>query len=259
MTTNNHLVNYALFRDCFSASILQRLNLGIPKQQKRRSGKGRKNAVNYTSKAASSSHGDGGTGDAEELAEFIEFLASEVFDILPPALKELSYATFRNDPQLAKKYALSVSSKNVEDFIPNLPPSVTDSIEAYDLLSKSDDLPNLVSSVMIEYIATTTAAPSIWPGAPASVCEICDRGWIPLTYHHLIPKQIHEKALKRHWHDEWRLNSGAWLCRACHSFVHRIASNEELAKDLWAIDLLMVREDVQAWAKWAGRVRWKAK
>ena len=140
-----------------------------------------------------------------------------------------------------------------------MPPSVTDSIEAYGLLSRSTDLANLVSSIIKEYIATATAAPPAWSNTRASACEICDRGWIPLTYHHLIPKQMHEKALKRHWHEEWRLNSVAWLCRACHSFVHRLASNEELAKDLWTVDLLMNKEEVRAWAKWVGRVRWKAR
>ncbi|MCJ1404629.1 hypothetical protein MMC11_007855 [Xylographa trunciseda] len=127
-----------------------------------------------------------------------------------------------------------------------MPPSVTDSTEAYGLLPSSTDLQNLVSSVVTEYVATATAAPPIWTNIRASACEICDRDWVPLTYHHLIPKQIHGKAPKRHWHDEWRLNGVAWLFRACHSFVNRIASDEELAKDLWTVDLLMERENVRA-------------
>jgi hypothetical protein len=136
---------------------------------------------------------------------------------------------------------------------------VTDSVEAYDLLPASTDLSSLISSVIPDYIAVVTTPPPIWSNTRASACEICDRGWIPLTYHHLIPKQVHEKALKRRWHEEWKLNSVAWLCRACHSFVHRLAGNEVLAKELYTIDLLLEREEVQAWAKWVGRVRWKAR
>lgn len=34
------------------------------------------------------------------------------------------------------------------------------------------------------------------------------------------------------------LGSVAWLCRACHSFVHRLAGNEELAKGLYTVDLI---------------------
>lgn len=51
----------------------------------------------------------------------------------------------------------------------------------------------------------------------------------------------------------------AWLCRACHSFVHRIASNEELARELFSVEALMEREDVVKWAQWVGKVRWKAR
>ena len=182
-----------------------------------------------------------------------------MFDILPPELKGLSYADLKSDSQIGRKYASIALPEDLEAFVPNMPPSVTESIEAYGLLSRSMDLSIFVLSVIKEYIATVTMAPPIWTNTRASACEICDRQWIPLTYHHLIPKQVHEKALKRHWHDDWRLNSVAWLCRACHSFVHRIASNEELAKDLWTVDLLMSREDVRAWAKWVGRVRWKTR
>jgi len=41
--------------------------------------------------------------------------------------------------------------------------------------------------------------------------------------------------------------------------VHRIAGNEELGKDYWSVERLTEREDVQNWAKWVGRVRWKAR
>lgn len=80
-----------------------------------------------------------------------------------------------------------------------------------------------------------------------------------MTYHHLIPRQMHDKALKRGWHKEWELGKVAWLCRACHSYVHKIATNEELAKDWYDVDLLLEREDVQKWAGWIGKVRWKAR
>jgi hypothetical protein len=51
----------------------------------------------------------------------------------------------------------------------------------------------------------------------------------------------------------------AWLCRACHSFVHGLASNEELAREWWSVENLLGREDVRRWAGWVGGVRWKAR
>lgn len=70
---------------------------------------------------------------------------------------------------------------------------------------------------------------------------------------------MHAKAVKRGWHGEWELGKVAWLCRACHSFVHKIAGNEELAREYYSVELLLEREDVVKWAGWVGKVRWKAK
>ena len=51
----------------------------------------------------------------------------------------------------------------------------------------------------------------------------------------------------------------AWLCRACHSFVHRVAGNEELAREWDSVEKLAEREDVRAFVGWVGRVRWKSR
>jgi DNA polymerase sigma len=70
---------------------------------------------------------------------------------------------------------------------------------------------------------------------------------------------MHQKVLKRGWHTEDQLGNIAWLCRACHSFVHRVATNEELARDWYTVERLEEREDVIAFANWIGGVRWKAR
>jgi hypothetical protein len=68
---------------------------------------------------------------------------------------------------------------------------------------------------------------------------------------------MHAKAVKRGWHGEWELAKVA--CRACHSFVHKVASNEELAREFYSVELLIEREDVVKWAAWVGKIRWKAR
>lgn len=129
----------------------------------------------------------------------------------------------------------------------------------YGLLSASS-LPSFLAAPLAQYIAACTAPPpSATPAVKAAACEICDREHVPLTYHHLVPRAVHDKVLRRGWHDEWRLNSVAWLCRACHSFVHGLAGNEELAREWYTVELLLGREDVQRWAAWMARVRWKAR
>lgn len=113
--------------------------------------------------------------------------------------------------------------------------------------------------MLSEYTSSVTTGPPAWASTRADACEICERDWIPLSYHHLIPRGVHAKVVKKGWHDEWMLNSVAWLCRACHSFVHRMASNEELAREWFTVERICEREDVRDWAMWVGRVRWKAR
>ncbi|OKL59109.1 hypothetical protein UA08_05598 [Talaromyces atroroseus] len=112
-----------------------------------------------------------------------------------------------------------------------IPVSVAESLSVYAILPESLDLTAaFLRPVLTDYITSVTSGPPVWASTRTESCEICERDWIPLSYHHLIPREVHAKVLKRGWHDEWQLNSVAWLCRACHSFVHRMASNEELAR-----------------------------
>ena len=40
----------------------------------------------------------------------------------------------------------------------------------------------------------------------------------------------------------------AWLCRACHTFVHGLAGHEELARELFTVERLLGREEVRRWS-----------
>jgi hypothetical protein len=140
-----------------------------------------------------------------------------------------------------------------------IPLSVSESLSVYGIIPESMDLTEFLRPILSDYISSVTTAPPVWANTRTNACEICERDWIPLSYHHLIPREVHAKVLKRGWHEEWKLNSVAWLCRACHSFVHRMASNEELAREWYTVDRILERDDVQDWAKWVGRVRWKAR
>jgi hypothetical protein len=61
-------------------------------------------------------------------------------------------------------------------------------------------------------------------------CELCGREK-PLTFHHLIPKAMHGKKRfqKRHTKAELR-GSGIEICRLCHSGIHDLISERELAE-----------------------------
>ncbi|KAL8646981.1 MAG: hypothetical protein Q9210_005826, partial [Variospora velana] len=242
--------NLDLFRDCLSGPLVQRSAIENAKISQKRRTKGRKNSDKHDIDTDALGH-----GDAEELAEFIDYLATEIFDSSPQELQSLSYSAIQNDPRLAERFLSDpFPPTTLDQILTSIPPSISDSLHTYSLIDNDQSsLPKFLTPIFRQYIDAATTAPPTWSTTRTSACEICERDWIPLSYHHLIPKQMHAKAVKRGWHEEWRLNSVAWLCRACHSFVHRVASNEELAREYWTVERLMRREDVVAWAGWVGR------
>lgn len=182
---------------------------------------------------------------------------------MPDDLRSLSYATVQDDATLLDRYSLPLDSALLESIASGLPPTISDSLVSYGLIQDTSDLDRFLEPALTAYITTTAApppehTPAVSASRPSG-CEICQREHLPLTYHHLIPRQMHVKAVKRGWHKQWELSKVAWLCRACHSYVHKIATNEELAREWFDVDLLLEREDVQKWANWVGRVRWKAR
>ncbi|KAJ5764044.1 hypothetical protein N7533_002725 [Penicillium manginii] len=252
--------NYTIFRECLSSAIVARSE-GQPKTSRRRGKAKRNGRKDVTSTEIVIKHE---RADPEELAEFIDFIAGETFTTFPDDLRTLSYSAIQNDAVLKARYIPedqdSPMNRTVLDNLCSpIPVEVTDTLSVYGLIPDATDLPEFISPVLNEYISSVTTGPPAWVNTRTDACEICERDWIPLSYHHLIPRGVHAKVIKRGWHEEWVLNSVAWLCRACHSFVHRMASNEELAREWYTVDRILEREDVQDWARWVGRVRWKAK
>lgn len=282
--------NYEAFRECLSEPVLRALAAPVDKPKPKRKRHAKKESKGTIDRAEERDkkpvEGDGTTNikdigtvpdtetqatDAEDLGEFIHYLSSLIFPSLPPQLRSLSHSIFKETPRLQETYSLPLSAATYTALLHRVPPSAIDSLEASALLpaaSDTTDLRNLLLPVLSAYVGSVTAAPPLWSSTRTSACELCGRDWVPLTYHHLIPKSTHERVLKRAWHKEEMLNSVAWLCRACHSFVHRLASNEELAKGYYTVDLIRdggvegdedKKVEVEGWVKWVGGVRWKSR
>ncbi len=166
-----------------------------------------------------------------------------------------------NTPALQSQYADPLPTTTASRLLDALPVHIADTLAAYSLLGAQQTAPEFLLPTLQAFVAALTTAPPppAQTRAAADACEICERSWIPLTYHHLIPRGVHAKVLKRAWHPEDQLQNVAWLCRACHSFVHRIAGLEELAREWYTVERLLEREDVRAFASWVGKVRWKVR
>lgn len=257
--------NYEQFRDALSTVLIERISR--PQAAPRRRAKsGRKGSPIEPPAETDSSAQE---TDAKELAEFIDYIASEIFSSLPDDLKGLEHHIWVASPVLQERYTLPLEIEFVSSTVlRDLDPSIAESLVAYGIIP-SGPLPTpsdahsgtatLLAPVLTTYISSASAAPPppISTKADADGCELCGRDWINLSYHHLIPRMVHAKVVKRGWHRADELQNVAWLCGACHRFVHRFANHEDLARHYYTVELLLEQPEVVAFAEWVGRLRWK--
>lgn len=86
-------------------------------------------------------------------------------------------------------------------------------------------------------------------------CELCGRGNVKLTFHHLIPKKAHRRRRfqLRHSKEELR-RRGLRICRLCHNGIHDIISNEiELAESYTTKELLLAHEGIARHVAWVAK------
>ena len=252
--------NHDQFRDILSSALIEK----IRKPQKGRGNKQKRRGkpANIETRVHSNGEADS-EAVVEELSEFSDYIASIVFESLPPELQTITHRSWAESPRLQEEYTLPLTSNDISEKITaTLDPEVSESLTTYGILTPpAEDITTFLAPILTTYLATASATPP----APSSTrsrateCETCGRDWVPLTYHHLVPRFVHAKALKRGWHREEDLQAAAWLCRACHSFVHRFAGHEELAREYYTVERLLAQEEIRSFAAWVGRVRWKAR
>ncbi|KAJ7479559.1 hypothetical protein FB451DRAFT_1338566 [Mycena latifolia] len=172
-----------------------------------------------------------------------------VWPTLPAALLSASYETRLTLPSDVDSIPLDAT-----------PVSFTDSLVSYGLAPDADRAQIFLRKVLADYADAACAPPPVWSTTRTTECEICERA-VPLTYHHLIPRSTHAKARKKGWHPESVLSSGSCSAevlthaRPCHTVVHQVATNEELARRYYSVALLLQREDIQRWGRYASRQR----
>ncbi|KAF8179922.1 hypothetical protein K438DRAFT_1603153 [Mycena galopus ATCC 62051] len=183
------------------------------------------------------------TAAEPELDDFSAYLAHEVWPTLPMAFITASFETKSRIPDDLDSVPLD-----------STPVSFTDTLVSYGIASDDEGSQSFLRKVLADYVADACSPPPIWSSTRTRECEICERE-VPLTYHHLIPRAMHVKAVKKKWHPASMLNSVAWLCRPCHTVVHQVARTEELAQHYYSVDLLLQREDIRRWGKYASKQR----
>lgn len=138
--------------------------------------------------------------ETSDLDDFTSYLAHETWPSLPAVLREASYDTRADLPDVD---VISLDST---------PTSFSDTLVSYGLSLDAESALNILRQTIEDYVGQICTPPPPWGRTRTEECELCERT-VPLTYHHLIPRSTHAKVLKKKWHLERMLNSVAWLCR----------------------------------------------
>ena len=80
--------------------------------------------------------------------------------------------------------------------------------------------------------------------SPESQCELCERHVRFVSRHHLIPRE-----------EGGRHGPTVALCQPCHSTVHLLLTNRELAKKYFSVEALREAEELQKYLHWVRRSR----
>ncbi|KAI1826388.1 YisB protein [Xylaria intraflava] len=280
--------NYELFRDCLATALLEKISEPQTKPRRRtnktksRRKTGTVSSPSHIESASSSPEEenhhqppklavsrlesspedaeDNNSAQVDDLADFTDYIATETFACLPAELKTVDYHDYVASPTLQSKYTLPLTGADIAAHLPALSPSIADSLSAYVVTDENTQGVNeFLAPILTAFLTALATAPPPPSWTRADACEICGRDWINLSYHHLIPRFVHDKAVRRGWHRACDLQNVAWLCGACHRFVHRFAGHEELARRFYSVELLLADEGVRRWAAWVGRLRWKGR
>ncbi|KAA9339892.1 HNH endonuclease [Hymenobacter busanensis] len=76
------------------------------------------------------------------------------------------------------------------------------------------------------------------------MCELCQRQVLEVSRHHLVPRE-----------EGGRYGPTVALCQPCHSTVHLLLSNKELARRYHSVEALRTAEELQKYLHWIRRSR----
>ncbi|UYZ64988.1 HNH endonuclease [Hymenobacter weizhouensis] len=83
------------------------------------------------------------------------------------------------------------------------------------------------------------------PATPAETrCGLCERQVQQVSRHHLVPRE-----------EGGRHGPTVDLCQPCHSSVHLLLSNRQLARQYHTVEALREAEELQKYLHWVRRTR----
>jgi|AntDeeMinimDraft_5_1070356.scaffolds.fasta_scaffold32964_1 hypothetical protein len=88
-------------------------------------------------------------------------------------------------------------------------------------------------------------------GGSASRCELCGRRGVRTTRHHLIPRRTHRlKRIRKRFDRDERLGAILPVCRPCHSQLHAVLGEKELAETYNSAAALRAHPEIATFIDW---------
>ena len=159
----------------------------------------------------------------------------------------MSHIAIKANPSLAGKYTDPSNSiyRSATYGSHVIPSSLGPYIRHYSIICEQDDRESFFFPIVRGYILDVKLPKS---------CELCERSQFALTSHHLVPQSVFKTLPKEASSQHKYQPNTAWLCRGCHRFLHRIITEEALAKDYCSIELLLRRTEIWQFARTVGRL-----
>ena len=82
-------------------------------------------------------------------------------------------------------------------------------------------------------------------------CELCQRDIELLTKHHAIPRTLHSnKRVRKQFSKETCIMNVFWLCRPCHSAIHKALTEKQMAHEYYTLAKLLSMPEIAQFVAW---------
>ncbi|MFT5320275.1 MAG: hypothetical protein ACI934_000408 [Pseudohongiellaceae bacterium] len=96
------------------------------------------------------------------------------------------------------------------------------------------------------------AASLVMPRIKPDNCSLCERH-TALTFHHLIPRKVHRRTFFRKNFSREALALGIYVCRKCHSGIHKLYDEMTLARNFNSLEKLRADTPLTHHVQWVAR------
>ena len=111
---------------------------------------------------------------------------------------------------------------------------------------------------LVEAAAESARAQPDSEALQPGLCCMCERDYLPLTEHHLWPREVQTKLIKRGLMAQADRGQKILICRQCHNAVHKTFDNKQLALDYHSLEALLGDAAIQKWVAYARKQKPRA-